>query len=209
MGKYVKVIAMLKPFAAREHSKMQDVLMHPDAEGPEFHYYMIRGGKDKKNITVWETGTVGGEYIKTYGHYHAGKLDETYHIIQGEGVVLLQARKRDGKDNPIDDGIESFTAIKVKAGDSVFIPSETGHLVVNTGKVWLVTSDDSPVNFEEIDPVSLPGHADYEAVKKMRGFAYYVVEENGQPALVKNTTYKIVPEPVWLTPEEYVSSRTT
>jgi len=194
---------MLKPFAPREHEMMKDVLMHSETEGPEIHYYMIRGGKDKKNITVWETGTVGGEYIKTYGHYHVGKLDETYWVIEGEGVVLLQTRKVDGSGNPIDDEIESFYAIKVRAGDHVFIPSGTGHLVANTGKVWLVTSDDSPVNFEEVDPVSLPGHADYEAVKKMRGFAYYVVEENGQPTLIKNPTYKSAPEPEWFTPEEY------
>lgn len=194
---------MLKPFAAREHKMMQEVLMYPDAPGPEIHYYMIRGGEEKTNITVWETGTVGGEYIKTYGHYHVGQLDETYYLAAGEGIVILQTRKVDTNGNPIDDEIESFIAIPVKPGDKVFIPSGTGHLVVNTGKTWMVTYDDSPVNFEEVDPVSLPGHADYESVKKMRGFAYYVVEENGKPALVKNPNYKVAPEPQWLTPEEY------
>lgn len=194
---------MLKPFADRPHQKMQEVLMHPDASGPAVHYYMIRGGVDKTNITVWETGTVGGEYIKTYGHYHVGKLDETYWILAGEGIVLLQTRKLDSDYHTIDDEIDKFFAIKVHEGDSVFIPSGTGHLVVNTGKTWLVTKDDSPVNFEEKDPVSLPGHADYLAVRKMRGFAYYVVEENGKPALAKNPKYKVVPEAQWLTPEEY------
>ncbi len=194
---------MLKPFAAREHSKMQEVLMHPEAKGPEIHYYMIRGGSDKTNITVWEVGTVGGEYIKTYGHYHIGNLDETYHVVSGEGIVLLQTRERDAEGNPIDDEIAFFYAIPVKAGDKVFIPSETGHLVVNTGKTWLVTVDDSPVNFAEVDPVSLPGHADYEAVKKMRGFAYYVIEENGKPTLIRNPKYRTVAEPQWLTPAEY------
>lgn len=198
---------MLKPFAERLHEKMKEVLMNPNATGPEVYYYMIRGGDKKTNITVWETGTVGGEYIKTYGHYHVGDLDETYWIISGEGVVLLQTRKS-GKAGPIDDEIEEFVAIKVKEGDSVFIPSGTGHLVVNRGKIWLVTRDDSPVNFEEVDPVSLPGHADYKAVQKMHGFAYYVVEENGEPKLVKNENYKIVPEPKWLTPKEY-SDQTT
>lgn len=184
---------MLKAFAERSHEKMKEVLMNPDAPGPEIHYYMIRGGTNKKNITVWETGTVGGEYIKTYGHYHVGQLDETYWIINGDGIVLLQTRAMDEKGNPIDEQIETFKAIKVKSGDSVFIPSGTGHLVVNIGKTWLVSADDSPVNFEEADPVSLPGHADYEPVKKMKGFAYYVVEENGQPKLVKNPNYKRVP----------------
>ena len=37
-------------------------------------------------------------------------------------------------------------------------------------------------------------HADYEPVKKLQGFAYYVVEKEGQPTLVKNTKYKTVPE---------------
>ena len=185
---------MLKPFADRSHEKMKEVLMHPEAQGPEIHYYMIRGGKDKKNITVWEVGTVGGEYIKTYGHYHVGTLDETYWIIQGEGIVLMQTRKLDQDNNPIDDEIAEFKALAVKAGDQVYIPQGVGHLVVNTSKTWLVTADDSPVNFEEADPVSLPGHADYEAVKKMRGFAYYVIEENNQPKLVKNPNYKVVPE---------------
>lgn len=184
---------MLKAFAQRSHEKMKEVLMNPEASGPEVHYYMIRGGKDKKNITVWETGTVGNEYIKTYGHYHVGQLDETYWIINGDGIVLLQTRLLDENGNPMDDQIDTFKAIKVKSGDSVFIPSGTGHLVVNIGKTWFVTVDDSPVNFEEADPVSLPGHADYEPVKKMKGFAYYVVEENGQPKLVKNPNYKKVP----------------
>lgn len=187
---------MLKPFAERTHEKMKEVLMNTDAPGPNVHYYMIRGGIDKRNITVWESGTVDGEYIKTYGHYHVGKIDETYWVIQGEGIVLLQTRKIDSEGKPIDDEIESFRAIHVKTGDSVFIPSGVGHLAVNIGKTWFVTADDSPVNFAEVDPVSLPGHADYEPVKKMRGFAYYVVEENGKPKLAKNPLYKKVPDAV-------------
>lgn len=194
---------MLKPYAERSHEKMQEVLMKPDANGPEIHYYMVRGGDEKTNITIWETGTVGEEYIKTYGHYHVGKLDETYFVLSGEGVVVLQKRKEDENGNPIDEKIEKVFAIKVKAGDEVFIPSGIGHLVCNTGQVWLVTRDDSPVNFEEKDPVSLPGHADYEAVKKMRGFCYYIVEEEGEIKALKNINYKEVPELEWLSAAEW------
>jgi glucose-6-phosphate isomerase len=185
---------MFKPFAARDNEKMKEVLMNPEIAGPEVHYYMIRGGKNKTNITVWETGTVDGEYIKTYGHYHVGNISETYHIIQGEGILLLQKRKIDADGQPIDDEIESFQAIKVKAGDKIFIEPEMGHLIVNTGNIWLVTSDDSPVYPDDVDPVGMPGHADYEAVKKMGGFAYFVVEKDGIPTLVKNPKYKVVPE---------------
>jgi oxalate decarboxylase/phosphoglucose isomerase-like protein (cupin superfamily) len=184
---------MITPFAERTHEKMKEVLMDPEASGPAIHYYMIRGGKDKKNTTIWETGTVSGEYIKTYGHYHVGKLDETYTFLAGEGIALLQIRATDAEGKPIDDEIVTFQALTVKAGDSLFIPSGTGHMVVNTGKTWLVTSDDSPVNFEEVDPVSLPGHADYEPMKKLHGFAYYVIDKEGTPTLVPNPNYKKIP----------------
>jgi len=174
-------------YAARTHEKMKEVLMHPEAEGPAIHYYMIRGGKQKRNVTVWEIGKVGDEYIKTYGHYHVGKMDETYWIVQGEGIALLQKRV-DESDSA---RIEEFKAISVKAGDSVYMPAGYGHLVVNTGKEWLVTVDDSPVEGPD-DSASMPGHADYEPVKQMRGFAFYVVEKDARPALVRNPRYKEV-----------------
>lgn len=177
--------------------------MDPSASGPRVHYYMIRGGTDKRNITTWESGTVGGEYIKTYGHYHVGDLDETYWVIFGEGIVLLQKRKKDESGNPIDDAISEFYAVQMHAGEDIFIPSEYGHLMLNTGSTWLVTADDSPVNFGEVDAVSLPGHADYLPVQKMQGFAYYVVEENGEPKLVRNHKYSEAPEAKIISLAEY------
>jgi len=173
-----------KHYAARTHEKMQEVLLHPEAPGPAVHYYMIRGGKDQRNVTVWEPGLVGDEYIKTYGHYHIGELDETYWILLGEGIILKQ------KMGETPDVVEQFSVIPVTAGDEVYMPPGHGHLAVNTGKTYFVTADDSPVHFDDPDPAGLPGHADYEPVKKMRGFAYYVVEHDGKPALVRNPLYK-------------------
>ena len=179
-----------KHFASRPHEKMKEVLMNKDAIGPSIHYYMIRGGENQKNITVWEPGTVGNEYIKTYGHYHVGNLDETYWFLLGVGIALLQKLAVDSNGKTIPDIVEEFKAIPVKQNDSLFIPSGYGHLVANTGSTYLVTADNSPVNFEEVNPTSLPGHADYELVKQMRGFAYYVVKSNDRPALVRNKRYK-------------------
>ncbi len=179
-----------EPYASRSHEKMKDVLMSPDAPGPAIHYYMIRGGNDKHNITIWESGTVGGEYIKTYGHYHVDELDETYWILAGEGVILQQKLVvENGVPQP--DKVEEFKAISVKAGDSVYMPPNVGHLAVNTGKQWFVTADDSPVAGIG-DSSSMPVHADYEMVKQMRGFAYYVVEKDGKPVVVPNKLYKEV-----------------
>lgn len=179
----------IEHLATRPHEKMVDVLMHPDASGPKEHYYMIRGGSEMRNVTVMEVGTVGGEYIKTYGHYHIGDLSETYWFVYGEGVVLKQKLvEENGVPQP--DKVEEFVAQKVKAGDSAFMAPGYGHLILNTGKTYMVMIDDSPVDFGEKDPVAMPGHADYEMVKKMRGFAYYVVEKDGAPALAKNPLYK-------------------
>ncbi len=185
---------MTQPYAARKHEDMHDVLMHPDAAGPAIHYYMIRGGREKTNITVWEPGTINGEYIKSYGHYHRDDIQETYTILQGEGIVLLQERVIGADGKMIDDEIASVRAIKVKAGDRVVIPLRAGHLAINTGSTWLVTSDDSPVNFSEKDAISKPGHADYTPYQRLHGAAYYVVEKNGQSEFIKNPHYKTVPE---------------
>lgn len=184
-------MAGIEHLATRTHEKMKDVLLHPEAPGPMVHYYMIRGGSDMRNVTVLEVGTVGGEYIKTYGHYHIGDLDETYWFLLGEGVVLQQKLvEADGKAQP--DRVEEFRAQIVKAGDSAYMPPGYGHLILNTDKTYLAMADDSPVDFGDKDPVSMPGHADYEMVKQMRGFAYYVVERDGKPALLKNPLYKEV-----------------
>lgn len=182
---------VLKHYAARTHEKMKEVLLDPNGVGPSIHYYMIRGGKDQKNITVWEPGTITGEYIKTYGHYHVGQLDETYWIIFGTGVALLQKLAVDKKDQMIANVVEEFKAVPVKQGDQIYMPAGYGHLVANIGKTYFATADDSPVSFEEKeDEASMPGHADYELVKKMQGFAYYVVKNNGKPALKRNPKYK-------------------
>jgi len=92
----------------------------------------------------------------------------------------------------IPDVIEDFKAIKVKPGDEVYMPEGYGHLVVNTCETYFVTADDSPVEFDKNKnkEASMPGHADYKPVQKMQGFAYYVVEHNGKPALRRNPKYK-------------------
>lgn len=194
-------------YASRTHEKMQEVLMDPSVEGPAVHYHMIRGGNNQ-NVTVWESGKVGQEYIKTYGHYHVGDISETYRVLAGEGVAVVQKRMEDANGEPLDDEIESVFIVRVKAGDALYMPSGWGHLVVNTGNGFLVTIDDSPVSFDKVDPVSLPGHADYETVKRMRGFCYYVVEREGKPVLVANPLYKKVPNAQIIEAGDYLLRKT-
>jgi len=178
----------------RTHKEMLDVLMSPESTGPDVHYFLIRGGSERKNITVWQSGLVGDEYIKTYGHYHVRNFLEDYKILWGEGIVLLQARKTDAKGLPIDDEVEYVKAIFVKPGSVVPIPKDAGHLAVNIGESWLVTVDNSPVNLEKTKEAAWPAHADYQPIKKLHGFAYYVVKKDGKPFFIKNPNYKNTPE---------------
>ena len=163
--------------ATRTHEKMSEVLMNPLAPGPEVHYYMLSGEGKRSNITIWEPGTVGGEYIKTYGHYHVGDLHDTYTVLSGSGMVLIQKRFGD-----TDDVMEHFKAVTVVAGDILEMPAGYAHVIVNTGNIFLVTADDPHGN----------GHADYLPVQRMQGFAYYLVEHNGAPSLMKNARYREV-----------------
>lgn len=177
-----------KHFAQKTHEQMKDVLMSPNSVGPEIYYYMIRGGYDQKNITVWEPGTVGDEYVKSYGHYHIGDMEETYTILFGEAVVLLQKMSLD-KGKIVPDEVLEFIARRVKVGDVVKIPKGFGHVVINIGKTFLVTADNTDVLFDDKIKPRYTGHTDYESVKAMQGFAYYVVSRKNQPTLVKNTNY--------------------
>jgi len=183
-SKNVIVNNMNNVFAERTHKEMVDVLMDPKSTGPDVHYFMIRGGSERKNITIWQSGLVGEEYIKTYGHYHVSDFMETYTILAGEGMIVLQERKVDDRGTPI----------FVKPGSVVSIPERAGHLALNTGESWLITKDDSPVNLNKDEKTAWPQHADYEPIRKLHGFAYYVVKKNGKPFFIKNSNYKNVPE---------------
>jgi|GEM_PF-257527 len=175
--------------APRTHEKMKDVLLHPNAEGPAIHYHMIRGAG---NVTIWEPGLVGDEFIKTYGHYHVGKISETYKILHGDGIAVLQTLATDKDGKMIPDVVKEIKVITVKPGDVIYMAPGLGHLLVNTGVDFFVTVDDSPVWFgEKPNEASMPGHADYKLVEQVHGFAYYVVKgPDGQPALVRNKNYK-------------------
>lgn len=181
-----------KHLATRTQADMKPVLLYPDAVGPATHYYMIRGGSEQHNVTVWEPGTVGGEYIKAFGHYHVDDLPETYWIQNGEGFAILQKLEENASGELIADKVAELKIIPVKAGDKLDIPVRYGHLVVNTSDTFLVTVDDSPVDFGDQDPAGHPGHADYSLVEQMHGFAYYIIDYKGQPSLVKNPNYKSV-----------------
>ena len=177
---------MLDKFSVRQHAHMKPVLLNPEAPAPENFYYMLRGGKDVGNITILESAMAGEEYVKTLGHYHAYDFIETYRVLDGEALMLLQKRKVDTEGNAIVNEIEEFKIVRLKSGDEIALPLGYGHSLVNIGSTFLITRDDSP---SDPEATAKRPHADYKPISQMHGMAFYVVNRGGEMQLVKNPNY--------------------
>ncbi len=153
----------------RKLEDMREVLLEPEAKGPESVYVMIRG---KPNITVLVPGKIGREFTKTHGHYHKDDRSETYKVLFGEGKMLIQ--NKDASD---------IQLLDLEVGQSITIPSGYAHTMINTGDGPLATTDDCPPDAETTVN-------DYEPIKEKKGFAQYVIEdENGEIKTVPNPNY--------------------
>lgn len=185
----------MKLGSIRELSKLKSVLKNPQALGPDPVYWVFNDVTEDKwaNITVTAPGNFEGEYPKTFGHYHGVEINETYHVIEGEGVMLLQKKHLDGGSwDP--ERVDKVYLVKAKAGDEIVIAPEYGHSWSNVGKAPFITYDDWR-----------SGHSpsDYEPIEKLQGMAYYLIKENNEVKAVPNSNYQNLPEPVWLTAEEF------
>lgn len=187
----------MKLSSTRQLAGMKAVLQDPDSSGPDPVYWVFPDSfMDNKwaNLTVIVPGKVGNEYTKTYGHYHPEDApDETYHLIEGEGVLQLQKKHfENGVWDP--SRVDEVYLIKARPGDEVVIRKEFGHSWSNIGLGPLLSFDNWTF-----------GHtpADYEPMEKYQGLAYYLVVENGEVKAVPNPKYQNLPEPVWTTAEEF------
>jgi len=169
----------------RTKEKLKEVLRDPSAQGPDNAYYMMRG---IPNITIWEPGFYGQEFNKTYGHYHLHNEPETYQVLFGEGIGILQHRSESGE-------VYEVRLVKVKQGDTVKVPQGAwGHAFANTGKTYLITSDDARSDASH-------SQNDYLPVKEKQGMAYYIVTEGGEVKIIPNPNYKNLPDPKWVDPD--------
>ena len=177
---------------------MKSVLKDPDASGPDPVYWVFPEVSENEwaNITIIVSGNYSGEKPKTFGHYHPDNaVDETYHLIEGKGVLQLQKKHIvDGKLDP--ERVDVVYLVRVKPGDEIVIKPEMGHSWSNIGSGHLISFD----NWRS-------GHtqSEYEPIETMQGMAYYLVEEDGEIKAIPNPKYKDLPEPKWVTAEEFKS----
>lgn len=155
-----------------------DVTSAPD---PVYQVFTDLGDHFWINKTVIFPGRLGKEYPKTFGHYHGVNIDEKYYVAQGKGILILQNKKE-------------VLLIKAGVGDEIVIKPEYGHSWSNVGDGELVLYDNWSTPHSPTD---------YEQIEKLHGMAYYLVEEEGKIKTLPNQNYKNLPEPVWLTTEEF------
>ena len=146
-------------------------------------YYMYRGLEEKDSlrydITVVPAIMIGKEFNKTKGHFHIGNMQETYTVLEGEAIYLMQKIK--------EQEVEDVYAVMAKKGDSIIIPPGYGHITINPSK----TDELKMANW-----ISCNCKSDYSFFEKMQGACYYYVlqPDSGKAGWIKNKNYKDAPE---------------
>ncbi len=188
----------------RKASDLKPVLANPEALEEDFDaYFMFRdlhGSEEERekivsaglryDITVIPPAEIGGERIKTFGHYHpeatAGlSYPEIYQVLEGTAFYLIQKRGN----RP--DAIEDCIVVKASEGDCVLIPPNYGHVTINPSDKPLKMANWVCRSFKSI-------YSDYE---RLRGACYYYV--NGE--WVRNSRYAEIPELRFAKPVDFLN----
>ncbi len=180
----------------RTRKDLSEVLYNPQATGPDPVYLVFSkiSNEPWESITIISHGLLDKEYPKTYGHYHPDNSPtETYKVLSGNACFLLQEKYfEDG--GWIKNKVNRVIVVKVEKDEIITIMPNWAHSCSNLGSGTLVTMDDWR-----------NGHtpADYQVIKEQKGFAYYLVEENGSFDFVKNPNYVDLPKPLIMTAKEF------
>lgn len=162
---------------ARTRQELKEVLMDPKAPGVKDPYFVIRG-EAGQNITILTPGLNGQEFNKTYGHFHKYQEVEIYHVVYGQGVLILQRNDENGE-------AKEVRVVSLRSGTTTEVPAGYGHALINIGKTYLVVIDNAPAS---------PKAHDFAPVKEKHGFAYYVVDKKGEVGFESNPHYKLHPQ---------------
>ncbi|OGC38908.1 hypothetical protein A3K42_00010 [candidate division WWE3 bacterium RBG_13_37_7] len=182
----------------RSREALKEILYNPEQSNmPDPVYWVFnKVTKDKwENVTIISSSFGDGEFPKTYGHYHASANQETYELIKGTGIFLLQKRHYDKDGIWIPDIVDEVFFVKFTTpGERITITQKYGHSWSNIGDEPLILFDDWR-----------NGHTpeDYEPIKRLKGLAYYLIRKGSEVDVVPNPNYKDLPQPKFVTPKEF------
>jgi glucose-6-phosphate isomerase len=104
--------------------------------------------------------------MKTAGHYHPENFPELYEVVCGRCFCLMQ------RPNPRDHLIiEEVIIAEAVAGQKIVIPPDFGHILINPGPNYLITSN----------WVSSCFASRYELYQEAEGAAYFVTTADDKP----------------------------
>ena len=180
---------------ARTRERMKAVLKSPSAKAPKHFYYMyrdvamekdrakIRANNLRYDITILPAFKAGGEFNKTFGHFHPKKpgtktwFPEVYEVLHGHARYLLQ----NGKE---------FLVYDAEQGDKCLMLPGFAHATVNASeKDVLVMANWVFPGFK----------SDYRPVEKKGGMQWLYTGKGFE----KNGRYKKVPDVKKISPKNF------
>ncbi len=117
-------------------------------------------------MSVTLPGKIGREYYMTKGHFHEVRnTAEIYLCVRGQGYMLMETEEGE------------TSAVEMRPDTAVYVPAAWAHRSINTG-------DEPLISF-----CVYPGDAghDYGSIETA-GFKKRIVEIDGKPAIIDNTT---------------------
>ena len=195
--------AMRRPgYSTRELDALRPVLLDPECEGPDVIYWMYRDcgmpedaalGEARGlryDISTFRSVMLRREPMKTSGHYHPEipgtrvAWPEVYEVLYGEALYVMQKLSDFGA-GPDEAAVEDVIVARVRAGQKIIMPAGYGHVTINTLDRPLLMSNWVSNRFASF----------YGSTEACRGFAWYLVDEGGDPAWRPNPHYaRGVPE---------------
>lgn len=172
-------------------SLLNKSLMYPQKvykchRGVQLRSHQQVGGDLGYDVFYLPDGLLGIEYIKTHIFFSESnaKAACVVQVFSGVLTVIMQKNKPKESIYDIDSHVEEVVMTEVKSGEKLVVPAGYYYTFVNT--------DPDPVVFARV--VRDEHVADYDALKRESGLAYYLISKNARQEIVLNPRYRTVPE---------------
>ena len=151
-------------------------------QGPDPVYYVwryvhskqdgekIKAANLRYDLTLISPGTMSGEFAKTTGHYHK-PYPEIYEVLSGRAYFLIQSKS-------------AVYLAEAGPSEKILVPPSFGHNTINVFSEPLLLAN----------WVSEKAIYDYKPYKDNRGAMYYFLNNNNSVDIIKNPSYKSIPE---------------